>query len=159
MEDFPVNLIMMPPMKPPMPMMPMMSGMMGGMMGGMTPQPTSTLASQYATDATALLAKMPALPPAQISTVMNPPPRPAGFHPPKPQSHKPIPPKGMPANVKTLMAAHKAPVKSTLSKPSTTVSTSSTLTQPPTVTGSSSTSMVLPLAGGLVVLLFLIMRR
>ena len=157
MEDFPVNLIMMPPMKPPMPMMPMMSGMMGGMMGGMTPQPTSTLASQYATDATALLAKMPALPPAQISTVMNPPPRPAGFHP--PQAHKPIPPKGMPANVKTLMAtAHKAPVKSTLSNPSTTVSKSSTLTPPPTVTGSSS-SMVLPLAGGLVVLLFFIMRR
>ena len=155
MEDFPVNLAMMPPMKPPM--MPMMSGMMGGMMGGMTPQPTSTLAPYHATYATELLAKMPALPPAQISTVMNPPPRPAGFHP--PQAHKPIPPKGMPANVKTLMAAHKAPVKSTLSKPSTTISASSTLTPPPTVTGSSSTSMVLPLAGGLVALLFFIMRR
>ena len=91
--------------------------------------------------------------------MMNPPPRPAGFHPPKPQAHKkPIPPKGMPANVNTLMASHKAPVKSTLSNPSTTVSKSSTLTPPPTVTGSSS-SMVLPLAGGLVVLLFFIMRR
>ena len=146
MEDFPVNMTM----KPPMPMM-----SMGGMMGGMTPQPTSV--PYHATYATELMHKMPALPPAQISTVMNPPPRPAGFHP--PQAHKPIPPKGMPANVKTLMASHKAPVKSTLSKPSTTVSTSSTLTPPPTVTGSSSTSMVLPLAGGLVVLLFLIMRR
>ena len=147
MEDFPVNMTMKPPM-------PMMSGMMGGMMGGMTPQPTSNYHATYATE---LLAKMPALPPAQISTVMNPPPRPAGFHP--PQAHKPIPPKGMPANVKTLMAtAHKAPVKSTLSNPSTTVSKSSTLTPPPTVTGSSS-SMVLPLAGGLVVLLFFIMRR